>query len=92
MRRFIYWFKEDLLLRVVFTLVCLGAIAIIYVIIDDTFKVARYVEENQCITTGRTNSVMFLMPVFTGDTTIMVPQVAVEREWYCSKTNETFWR
>lgn len=92
MRRFIHWFKEDLLLRVVFTLVCLGAIAIVYVIIDDTFKVARYVEENHCRTTGRTNSIMFLMPVFTGDTTIMVPQFTVEREWYCSKTDERFWR
>jgi hypothetical protein len=92
MRKLWKWFKEDLLLRVVFTFVCLGMIAIVYVIIDDTFKVARYVEENHCRATGRTNSIMFLMPVFTGDTTIMVPQVTVEREWYCSKTDERFWR
>mgnify|MGYP003190417121 CR=1 FL=1 len=92
MRKLWKWFKEDLLLRVVFTFVCLGMIAIVYVIIDDTFKVARYVEENHCRATGRTNSIMFLMPVFTGDTAIMVPQVTVEREWYCSKTDERFWR
>ncbi|UCR92237.1 hypothetical protein LPLM1_00111 [Listeria phage LPML1] len=92
MRRFINWFKEDLLLRVVFTLVCLGAIAIIYVIMDDTFKVARYVEENQCMTTGRTNSFIIPMTIFTGDTTMIVPQLVIEREWYCAKTNETFWR
>lgn len=92
MRKLWEWFKEDILLRVVVLFLSIGLICLVAALIVDTVKFPYYARENGCYTTGRTNDILITVPMQVGDTIMLMPSLIIEHEWYCEKTNESFWR
>lgn len=70
----------------------LGVIIVVLIgwVVYDEYQWSIYSEIHHCVRTGQSKDTLYMQPISTGTTTILVPQTITEYEFKCDG-NELLW-
>ena len=60
-------------------------------VVYDSYKVMIWMDTNSCVKTSQHREVTYFVSVFSGNTTILVPQTSVEYLYTCNNGKTIWW-
>jgi len=76
--------KDHIVVGGLMTLFAVLIVLLVAAICYDDAKWRAYESKHECTLTGQQREQWYLMSVFNGSTTTLIPQVLTEHEWKCN--------